>query len=107
MTDQLKQIGAFDWVTPSQHKNGDPQSGNLIDQMFPLFRTEFHWIAIRLRRGSAMDAGEVARLSDFPNGDEWTFIEIDRVDLLVHESMRQPHFIERSDQSLRLLEFTG
>jgi hypothetical protein len=54
-----------------------------------------------------MDAGEVARLSDFPNGDEWTFIEIDRVDLRVHESMRQLHFIERSDQSLRLLEFTG
>jgi hypothetical protein len=52
--------------------------------MFALFRTEFHWIAIRLRGRAAMDAGKVAGLSDFPNGDEWTFIEIDRVDLRVH-----------------------
>jgi hypothetical protein len=84
MTDQLKQIGALDWVTASQYKNGGPQSRNLIDQMFTLFRTEFHWIAIRLRGRAAMDAGKVAGLSDFPNGDEWTFIEIDRVDLRVH-----------------------
>jgi hypothetical protein len=31
-----------------------------------------------------MDAGEVAGLSDFPNSDEWTFAEIDGVDLRVH-----------------------
>jgi hypothetical protein len=84
VADQLEEVRAFDWVTPSQHKNGDLQSRNLIDQMFTLFRTEFHWIAIRLRRRAAMDAGEVAGLSDFPNGDEWTFIKIDRVDLRVH-----------------------
>ena len=74
--------------------------------MFALFRIEFHWIAIRLRRSAAMDAGEVAGLSDFPNSDEWAFAEIDGVDLLVHKAMRQPHFIERRDQSPRLLEFT-
>jgi hypothetical protein len=84
VADQLEEVRAFDWVTPSQHKNGDLQSRNLIDQMFALFRTEFHWIAIRLRRRAAMDAGKVAGLSDFPNGDEWTFIEIDRVDLRGH-----------------------
>ena len=54
-----------------------------------------------------MDAGEVTGLSHFPDGDEGAFVEIDRVDLRVHRSMRQPQFIERSDQSLSLLEFIG
>lgn len=107
MADQLKQIGPLDWVTSSQDENGDLQSRNLIDQMSAFICAEFQWIAIRLSRGAAMDAGEVTGLSHFPDGDEGAFVEIDRVDLRVHRSMRQPQFIERSDQSLSLLEFIG
>ncbi len=35
-----------------------------------------------------MHTGEVAGLSYLPDGDEWTFIEINRIDSRVHGSIR-------------------
>lgn len=35
-----------------------------------------------------MHTGEVAGLSYLPDDDEWTFIEINRIDLRVHEPIR-------------------
>jgi hypothetical protein len=47
-------------------------------------------VAIWLRGGTAVYAGEVASLRYFPDGNEWALIKISRVDLRVHESM-EPH----------------
>jgi len=35
-----------------------------------------------------VDTSEVARLGHFPDGDEWPFVKVDRVDLRVHALMR-------------------
>jgi hypothetical protein len=59
--------------------------------MFTLICAEFHGVSIRLGGSAAMHAGQVAGLSYFPDGDEWPFVEVDRVDLRVHELIRQPH----------------
>jgi hypothetical protein len=35
-----------------------------------------------------METGKVACLGYFPDGDEWPFVEVNRVDLRVHEPMK-------------------
>ena len=66
---------------------------------------EFRGAAVRLGGCAAVHAGEVAGLGDFPDGDEWPFIEVGRVDLRVHEPMKRPETGRCSDQSPKLLEF--
>jgi hypothetical protein len=88
MADQLEQVRPLDRVASSENKYRDSQCGNLVDQALSLGRAEFHGMSIRLRRSSAMDARQVAGLRNFPNGDEWALIEIDRIDLRVHSPIR-------------------
>lgn len=91
MADQFKKVRSLNWVAPSQHENWNLQRRDLFDQLFALIRTEFHGTPGRLGGSAAMYAGEVACLGHFPDGDEWPFVEVDRVDLRVHELIRQPH----------------
>src|ERR1035441_3621717 len=107
MTDQLKQIRPLYRVPSGKYKDGNPQSSDLVDQLFAFIRAEFHGVPVRLCGGATVHAGQVAGLSYFPNGDERAFVKIDCIDLRVHESIRQYQSIECSDQSLRLIEFAG
>ena len=105
MSDQFKKIRPFNRVASRQHKDRNLQGRDLVDQMFALIRAQFHGAAVRLSGCAAVHTGEVACLGHFPDGDEWPFVEVGRVDLRVHESMRQPETGGCSDQSPRLLEF--
>ncbi len=89
MTDQLEKVRPFNWVASRQHENWNLQGGDLVDQLFAFIGAEFHGVPIGLRRSAAMDAGKVACLGHFPDGDEWPFVKVDRVDLGVHELIRQ------------------
>ena len=89
MADQFKKIGSLNRVASRQHKDRNLQGRDLVDQMFALIRAEFHGAAIRLGGCAAVHTGQVAGLGHFPDGDEWPFVEVDRVDLRVHEPMRQ------------------
>jgi hypothetical protein len=87
---QLEQIWPFDRVASREHKNWNLQGRNLIDQALALSGAEFHWVAIRLGGGAAMHTRQVAGLCHFPDGNEWAFVEVDRIDLRVHGLMRLP-----------------
>ena len=91
MADQLEKIGPLNRVASCQHKDWNLQGRDLVDQMLTLVRAEFHGIAVRLGGCAAMHTGQIASLSHFPDGNEWPFVEVDRVDLRVHEPIRQPH----------------
>jgi hypothetical protein len=88
MADQLEQIWPFDWVASREHKNWNLQGCNLIDQALALICAEFHWVAIGLRGGAAMHTRQIAGLRHFPDGNERAFVEINRIDLRVHDLMR-------------------
>ena len=88
MTDQLEKIRPLDWIASGQHENWNLQCCDLVDQMLTLVRVEFHGIPVRLGGSAAVDTSEVARLGHFPDGDEWPFAKVDRVDLRVHALMR-------------------
>jgi hypothetical protein len=88
MADQVEQIRALDWIATGEHKDRDLHGRYLINQMLSLICAEFHWVTLRLRRGAAMHARQIARLCHFPNGNEWVHVEIDRIDLRVHSLMR-------------------
>jgi hypothetical protein len=105
MSDKFKKVRPFDWVASRQHKDRDLQACDLFDQMLALVCAEFHGAAVRLGGCATVHTGEVACLGHFPYGDEWSFVEVCRVDLRVHEPMRQPETGRCSDQSPRLLEF--
>ena len=89
MTDQFEKIGPLNRVASRQHKHWNLQGRDLVDQMFALIRAQFHGIAVRLGGCAAMYTGEIASLGHFPDGDEWPFVEVGRVDLRVHEPIRQ------------------
>ena len=89
MSDQFKKVRPLNRVSPRQHKDWNLQCRDLVDQMFALVRAQFHGATFRLSGCAAVYTGEVACLGHFPDGDEWPFIEVGRVDLRVHELMRQ------------------
>ena len=89
VADQLEQIGPLDGVASCEHENRDLQSFNLIDQVLALICAEFHWVAIRLCGGAAMHTCQIAGLRHFPDGDEWTLVKVDRIDLRVHGPIRR------------------
>lgn len=88
MAGQLEQVRALDWIASRQHKDRNLHRRNLIDKRLAFVRTEFHGMTFRLGRSAAMDTGQIAGLSHLPDGDEWPLVEVDRVDLRVHESTR-------------------
>jgi hypothetical protein len=93
MADQLEQIGPFDRIASREHKNWNLQGRDLINQALALSGAEFHGVAIRLGGGAAMHTRQVTGLRHFPDGNERAFVEIDRIDLRVHDPMRRfyPH----------------
>jgi hypothetical protein len=58
--------------------------------MFTLIGAQLQRIAVWLCGCAAVDAGEIACLGHFPDGNEWPFVEVGRVDLRIHEPIRQP-----------------
>jgi hypothetical protein len=90
MADQLERIGPFDRVASREHKNWNLQGRNLIDQVLALSGAEFHGVIVRLGGGAAMHTRQVTGLRHFPDGEEWEFVEINRIDLRVHGLMRLP-----------------
>jgi hypothetical protein len=90
MANQFKQVGALDGIAARQDENRHLQIRDLINEPFSLIGAKFQGVAIRLRGSAAMDASEVARLRDLPNGNKRLLTKIDRVDLRVHGPMR-PH----------------
>jgi len=91
MADELEKIRSLNWVAPCQHEDWNLQGRDLVDEMFALIRAQLHGVAVRLGGCAAVHTGQIAGLSHFPNGDEWPFVKVDRVDLRVHELIRQPH----------------
>jgi len=91
MANQLEKVGSLNRVASCQHKDWDLQGRDLVDQVFTLIYAQLHGIPIRLGGCAAVYTGQIAGLSHFPDGDEWPFVKVDRVDLRVHESIRQPH----------------
>ena len=89
MVDQVKKIRPLDRVSSCQHKDWYLQGRNLIYEMFAFISAKFKWISIRLGGSAAMHTREVASLGHFPDGDEWTFVEVDGVDLRIHRFIRQ------------------
>jgi hypothetical protein len=84
MGDQFEQIRPFDGVTASENEDGNFEVGDLIDELLAFLGREFHGVALRLRGGAAMHAGQIAGLGDFPDGDERALVEIDGVNERVH-----------------------
>lgn len=88
MANQIEEIRPLDRIPAGQHKGRDFERRDLVDQMFAFIGAQFQRIAIRLRGCAAVDASEIARLGYFPDGNEWPFVEVRRVDLRVHVSMK-------------------
>jgi hypothetical protein len=86
-----KRSGSLNRIASSQHKDWNLQDRDLVDQTFALIRAQLHGIAVRLGGCATVHTGQITGLSHFPDGDEWLFVKVDRVDLRVHESIRQPH----------------
>ena len=105
MGDQFEEVRPFNWVASRQHEDWNLQLRNFVDQVFALLCAELHRISIRLSGCAAVHTREITGLSHFPDGDEWLFVKIDRLDLPVHELMRQLASAQCSDQSLRLPNF--
>ena len=89
MADQLEQIGPFDRVASREHKNWNLQGRNLIDQVLALSGAEFHGVIVRLGGGAAMHTRQVTGLRHFPDGEEWEFVEFNRIDLRIHSPIRR------------------
>ena len=88
MADQLEQVWPLDPVASRKHKRWSLQRCDLVNLILSLIGAEFHGMPIWLCRGAAMDTGEVAGLGHFPDGDEGSFVEINRIDLRVHGPIR-------------------
>ncbi len=105
MSNEFKKVGPFNRVTSRQHKYRNVHGRDLVDQIFALIRGQFHGATVRLSGCATVHTGEITCLGHLPDCNEGTFIEVGRVDLRVHEPMRQPETGRCSDQSPRLLEF--
>jgi hypothetical protein len=75
MTNQFKEIRPLQRIASGEHKDRNLQVGNLVNQMLPFCSGEFHRMAIWLRGSAAMNTSQIAGLRDFPDRDEWTFVE--------------------------------
>ncbi len=88
VADQLKQIRPLDRIASRENEDRNLHRGNLVDQARALICAQFHRVAVGLRGSAAMHAGQIAGLGYFPDRDERPLVEIDRVELRVHESSR-------------------
>ncbi len=103
MRDQLEQVRPLDGIAAREHEDGRLHLRYLADQVLALRRGEFQRMAIRLSRCAAMHAGQIAGLSNLPNGDERALVEVDGVDSRIHMPMKLcDRFLSSigSDQSL-------
>jgi len=91
MANQFEEIRPLDRIAAGQHKDRDFERRDLVNQTLAFFGAQFQRIAVRLCGCAAVDAGEIACLGYFPDRNEWPFVEVDRVDLRIHESIRSPH----------------
>ena len=89
MFNQFEQVRPFDGITASEDEDRDLERGDLTDEVLAFCRSEFAGVALELRGSAAVEAGEVAGLGDLPDGEEWTFVEVDGVvvllQLLIHD----------------------
>jgi hypothetical protein len=95
--DEFKKVRPFDRVAARKHEDGHVHSRNLIDQVLTLVGGQLHRVAQRLRGRPAVHAGEVASLSHFPDGQKRPLVEIDGLNLRVHDSMKPAKCAKRSD----------
>jgi hypothetical protein len=99
MVDQLKQVRALDRVVPGENKYRHLPGRDLIDQRFSFGSAQLPGIALGLGGSTAMYAGKIARLGNFPDGDEGSLVEIDGLDLRIHKPIKAGRKTARSDES--------
>ena len=76
--DEIEQVRPLDGIASSEHKDRDLHRRDLVDQLLALIGAELHRTSIRLRRGAAVHACQIAGLRHLPDGDEWALVEIDQ-----------------------------
>ena len=97
--DEFKQVRTLDRIATGEHENRHFHGRNLIDEVLALVGGQFHGMAQRLRSRPAMHASQVAGLRHFPNGEKRLLVEIDGLNLRIHDSIRTEPKPNRSDQS--------
>ena len=102
MSDELEQVGALDGIAAGEHEDRDLERFDLVDKLLAFVGAELHGVALGLRGGAAVHAGEVAGLCHFPDGDEGALVEVDGVDERVHDLMKPDSDGGRSDESLSI-----
>ena len=74
---ELEEVGSVDRVAPAQDQDRRAHRRHLVDQVEPLRGRELARIAAGLGRGTAVAAGERARLGGFPDDEERRLGEVD------------------------------
>src|SRR6476469_3292862 len=81
---EFEQVWPLDGIAAGEYEYGHLPGRNLVDELLSFGGAQLRGVALGLRGGPAMHTGEIARLGDFPNGNEGALIEIDGLDLRVH-----------------------
>ena len=76
VADELEDVFALHGVAAGEDEDGDVHVGDLVDKGFAFSVGELVGMGDGLGGGAAVLAGKVTGLCDFPDGKEWSFVEI-------------------------------
>lgn len=81
VTDNVKNIGTLEGVSPGDDEKDGPEFSGLIEKGKSFFGGQFSCIPAGAGLGTAVEAGEGAGLGHFPNNKEGRAVKIDRAEI--------------------------